>query len=62
MSGYVSDDDNRLTSDGTYDYEYDAEGNRTKRTHVATGTYEEYAWDHRKGCTVILPSSCDNRG
>ena len=51
MSGYVTDDDNRLTSDGTYSYEYDAEGNRTKRTHAASGAYVEYTYDHRNGLT-----------
>jgi len=37
--------DNRLLSDGTYQYQYDAEGNRTKKTHIASGEETTYAWD-----------------
>jgi len=46
-STYATGDDNRLASDGTYTYEYDNEGNRVKRTEIATGEYTEYKWDHR---------------
>ncbi len=45
--GYVTGDGNRLLSDGTYNYEYDAEGNMTKRTVTATGEYRQFEWDHR---------------
>ena len=38
---------NRLQTDGTYNYEYDAEGNTTKRTLIATGEVTDYTWDHR---------------
>jgi RHS repeat-associated protein len=47
MSGYVVGANNRITSDGTHDYEYDAEGNLTAKETIATGEREEYAWDHR---------------
>ncbi|MDA1055884.1 MAG: hypothetical protein O3C40_36320 [Planctomycetota bacterium] len=40
-------DDNRVTSDGTYDYRYDAEGNRVERTSRETGEVTTYAWDYR---------------
>jgi hypothetical protein len=46
-SGYVTTANNRTTADGTYTYTYDKEGNRTRRTKVSDGSYEEYAWDHR---------------
>ncbi|MFH5806179.1 hypothetical protein ACG2DA_19165, partial [Alienimonas sp. DA493] len=46
MAGYATADANRLTADGTYTYEHDLEGNRTKRTTVATGDYQELTWDH----------------
>jgi YD repeat-containing protein len=46
-SGYVTGPANRLLSDGTYDYEYDAEGNMTLRTEIATGDYRVFVWDHR---------------
>ena len=40
-------DNNRLTSDGTYRYAYDAEGNLLTRTQIAGGAVREFAWDHR---------------
>ncbi len=42
---YTTASDNQLESDGVYTYEYDAEGNRTKRTAGSAST--EYDWDHR---------------
>lgn len=39
--------DNRMKSDGVYDYLYDEEGNRTKKTNPADNSYTTYAWDHR---------------
>jgi hypothetical protein len=47
MTGYATGDNNLVLSDGTYDYEYDAEGNRTRRTHIASGEVTDYDWDHR---------------
>ncbi len=38
---------NRLLSDGTFQYEYDAEGNLTRKTETATGNATEYVYDHR---------------
>jgi len=49
--GYSTGDNNRLLSDGTYDYEYDDEGNRTKRTKISDSSHIEYAWDHRNRLT-----------
>ncbi|MEM1061878.1 MAG: hypothetical protein AAGJ97_06060, partial [Planctomycetota bacterium] len=46
-TGYQNGANNRLLSDGTYNYAYDDEGNRTKKTEIATGKYETFAWDHR---------------
>ena len=46
-TGYTTDDDNQLTSDGVYNYEYDAEGNRIRRTKISDETVTEYTWDHR---------------
>ncbi len=46
MTGYQTGDDNRLTNDGTYSYQYDAEGNRTRRTKTSTGEVTEYEWDY----------------
>jgi RHS repeat-associated protein len=47
MSGHVIGDNNQLLSDGTYNYTYDDEGNRSTRTVIATGYVTVYAWDHR---------------
>ena len=47
MTGYQTGADNRLTNDGTYTYQYDKEGNRTRRTKTATGEVTEYEWDYR---------------
>lgn len=39
---------NRVLNDGTYTYEYNNEGSRTKRTKIIGGSYEVYAYDHRQ--------------
>jgi YD repeat-containing protein len=44
---------NRIDSDGTYSYEYDLEGNRTKRTKLVGGAYEEYEWDIPQRLTSV---------
>jgi RHS repeat-associated protein len=46
-SGYVIGPDNELLSDGAYNYSYDADGNCTSRTDIATGAETLYAWDAR---------------
>jgi len=55
-NGYAVGTNNQMTSDGTYRYLYDAEGNRTRkfRDQNANGQLDsgdtditEYAWDHR---------------
>ena len=59
---YETGDDNRLTTDGAYAYQYDAEGNRTRRyvDEDESGDYSagdtdvtEYAWDHRNRLTNV---------
>ena len=52
--GYQTGVNNQLLSDGTYNYEYDAEGNRTKQTEIATGEVIEYTWDHRNRLTSVI--------
>jgi len=49
----VSAGGNEVSEDATYTYQYDDEGNRTKRTLKATGAYETYAWDHRNRLTSV---------
>lgn len=45
--GFAATTDNRLTTDGTYNYSYDLEGNLEFRVDIATGAYTQYIWDHR---------------
>ena len=42
MSGYTTSTNNRLTSDGTYTYGYDADGNRVSRTKISSGEVNTY--------------------
>jgi RHS repeat-associated protein len=60
-SGYVTGLNNRLLSDGIYNYEYDAEGNRVKRVSIATGEVTEYEWDYRNRLIgVVTKNSSGN--
>ncbi len=44
---------NELSSDGTYDYAYDADGNLITKTTIATGATENFSWDYRNRLTDI---------
>ncbi len=44
---------NRLLSDGTYNYQYDNEGNLVRRTEIATGNIRTYLYDIRKRLQLI---------
>jgi RHS repeat-associated protein len=50
-SGYSTSSDNRLTSDGTYIYTYDDEGNLIQR--VGNGTTRTFSWDYRNRLTSV---------
>ncbi|MBI3839738.1 MAG: hypothetical protein HY288_17590, partial [Planctomycetia bacterium] len=39
--------DNRQSTDGTYNYSYDGEGNLTGRTAIATGDVRLFSYDYR---------------
>ena len=52
--GYQTGADNRLLTDGLFNYQYDQEGNRTKRTEIATGKVTEYVWDDRERLTSVV--------
>ncbi|MBI3839292.1 MAG: RHS repeat protein, partial [Planctomycetia bacterium] len=47
---------NRLVSDGTYFYQYDAEGNLISRSKIANGDTLTFTWDHRNRLTEIAES------
>jgi YD repeat-containing protein len=51
-TGYVTGANNRLLSDGTYTYEYDGEGNLTKR--ISANEITEYTWDYRNRLTQVV--------
>lgn len=51
---------NRITTDGTYNYEYDDEGNLTKQTEIATGKYRTFTWDNRNQLTKVIDYSASN--
>ena len=53
-AGYVTDSQNRLMSDGTYQYEYDAEGNRKSRKKIVDGVVDSYVWDYRNRLIRVL--------
>lgn len=53
-TGYQTSSNNQLLSDGKFNYEYDAEGNRTRRTEIATGEVTEYTWDYRNRLTRVV--------
>jgi RHS repeat-associated protein len=53
-AGYQNGTNNQLLSDGTYSYSYDNEGNRTRRTNIATGEVTEYAWDYHNRLTGVV--------
>jgi RHS repeat-associated protein len=53
-AGYSTGADNRLLLDGVYSYVYDAEGNRIRRTELATGIRDNYTWDYRNRLEGIV--------
>ena len=53
-ASYTVGTNNQMSSDGTYDYTYDDEGNLILRTEISTGYYREFVWDHRNRLTQVL--------
>src|SRR5260370_25700312 len=49
MTGYVTSIGNRLTSDGTYSYTYDQDGNMLTQTRVSDSQLTSYTWGSEKG-------------
>ena len=52
-SGFAVGDNNRIRSDGTFDYVYDNEGNLIRRTNFVTSERTEYVWDYRNRLTRV---------
>jgi RHS repeat-associated protein len=53
MTGHTVGTNNRISTDGTYNFTYDNEGNRTSQTKISTGEVTEYEWDHRNRLTKV---------
>ena len=49
--------DNEILSDGTYNYSYDADGNRIERSDIATGAVTDYVWDNRDRLVEVIDRS-----
>jgi YD repeat-containing protein len=45
-SGYSTGTDNELTTDGTYNYQYDTAGNLTSKTQISNGNQTLYKYDN----------------
>lgn len=54
---YSTGNANRMESDGTFTFTYDAEGNTLTRTRISTDPADdyltEYTWDHRNRLTTV---------
>jgi len=53
-TGYTTGTNNRVPSDGTYNYTYDDEGNRISQTKISDSTQVEYTWDYRNRLTDVV--------
>ena len=60
INGYVTGAANRLVSDGTFNYEYDDEGNTIRSTEIATGVVREFEWDHRNRLVAVTDRDASN--
>ncbi len=61
MTGYVTSIGNRLTSDGTYSYTYDQDGNMLTQTRVSDSQLTSYTWGSEKGVGSLFPLACLTR-
>jgi RHS repeat-associated protein len=54
MSGYVVGANNRISTNGVFDFEYDDEGNMVAKEEISSGERIEYEWDHRNRLIRIV--------
>jgi hypothetical protein len=47
IAGYTTDPANQMTSDGTWNYHYDAKGNIVQKDYIATSQRWNYDYDNR---------------
>ncbi len=57
--GYVTGVDNRLLTDGTWNYTYDAAGNTTQKVNIATGETWTYGYDFNNKMTSAVDTSAN---
>jgi YD repeat-containing protein len=62
MSGYSTALDNRMTSDGTWNYTYDAEGNTLTKTNIATNEQWTYSYDSANHLTSAVDKNSGGGG
>jgi RHS repeat-associated protein len=53
MTGYTTSTGNRLTSDGTYNYTFDNEGNLLTKTRISDSQVTNFTWDYRNRLTEV---------
>jgi RHS repeat-associated protein len=59
---YSISTNNRMTSDGMYNYTYDGEGNRLTRTKISDNSLTEYTWDYRNRLTKVVERATGSGG
>lgn len=57
--GFLTDTGNRLLTDGTYSFAYDAEGSLVTRTQIATGATTQYDYDYRNRLARVVDRDSD---
>jgi RHS repeat-associated protein len=51
---------NEIASDGTYDYQYDPDGNLIRQTSISDGSYTIYGYDFRNRLTLVTQYNGEN--
>ncbi|TAG67879.1 MAG: hypothetical protein EAZ25_05665 [Oscillatoriales cyanobacterium] len=59
-SSYQTGVNNRLQSDGTYNYGYDDEGNLIRRQEISNGKVRDYQWDYRNRLVGVVDKNASN--
>jgi YD repeat-containing protein len=52
-TGYTTGTNNQISSDGTYNYTFDNNGNLAQKTAISGGAYTTYTWDFRNRLTDV---------
>src|SRR4029079_7924174 len=53
-------DNNRISTDGVYNYTYDDEGNMLTKVNISTGDKQEFVWDHRNRLVSVTFKNSSN--